>query len=100
MENQRKKLRLEELTVKSFVTSPKAVAAKGGTGTPTVATVTLTLTPLFEGCDDHTVDPTQHPSTNEVPWDTIIGPVDVYATLEPEMTNCNCPSIHSGCYRP
>lgn len=101
MENQKKKLRLNELTVESFVTSSKAAGAKGGTSWWTLATTPL-LTPLT-GCDDHTVDvPTDDTSIyrNDNPHDTILGSVDVYATLEPENTNCNCPSYHSGCYRP
>ena len=103
MENQKKKMRLDELTVESFVTSSKASAAKGGTGW---TLLTLTPTPFLPGCGDTLggadclTGPTDHPTTNEVPWDTIIGPVEVYATLEPENTNCNCPSYHSGCYRP
>lgn len=104
MENSKKKLRLDELSVESFVTSSKAAGAKGGTSWWSLATTPL-LTPLT-GCDDTLgganclTGPTDHPTTNEVPWDTIIGPIDVYATLEPENTNCNCPSYHSGCGHP
>jgi hypothetical protein len=99
MENQRKKLRLDELTVKSFVTSPKADAAKGGTWTVTIATPMLT--PFLGGCDDQTVNPTEHEITrNDIPNDTILGSVVVDASLDRESTNCNCLSYHSGCYRP